>query len=186
MALPDILELIVANTEKEIADAQAAQRQTIAALRHQSEREQQSELEEIQHQKEKKKDSMRARAEGHGIMMKRHSLLRKKQEVIAALYEGEVMKQLLALPEATLEKFFKHCLERIDTPGVVRPAKAHAALLKRACHGTHHTLGETIDAQGGFVVSSDKREDDLTFEFLIREVLKPRTELSVLGTLLPQ
>jgi len=44
-------------------------------------------------------------------------------------------------------------------------------------------MKDATDAKGGFVFISDTEEQDFTFENLIQNILRPRTELSIAHTL---
>lgn len=120
--------------------------------------------------------SLRMRAEGHVNMKKRHAVLRKKQEILDALY-ADTARALGSLPPATLEKLMTGWVKSLPKGGVIRPSSAHSALLKKIC-GDTHTIGTPLkDASGGFMYESETMDRDYTFEFLIRELLRPATEI---------
>lgn len=184
MALNDILQHILEDAEARISAAKNDQHQRLATARVTNERETEAEIARIRQGKEAKKIQMRERAESHSIMARRHAILKKKQELIAQVY-AEVLMQLSNAPEAKLEKFFEACLKRVHGEGTVHAAKAHEAIVKKLLKDTKLSMGDASHASGGFVVSTETEIHDFTFPFLIENILRPRTELEVLRSVLP-
>ncbi len=83
-----------------------------------------------------------------------------------------------------MESFLGHCLKSIHVKGTIHPSKASEAILKKLA-GDKFEMGKMIDAAGGFVFVAEKEERDCTFEFLVREALRPSTEVEAAHTLFP-
>ena len=74
-------------------------------------------------------------------------------------------------------------MKGITAKGEIHPSKAHAALLKKICPSEQFRIKEATNAKGGFLFISEKEEQDFTFEHLVEEVLRPKTELETSHTL---
>lgn len=184
MAFHDILQHILEDAEARIATAKNDQRQRLATARVTNERETDAELARIRQTKEAKKIQMRERAESHSIMARRHAVLKKKQELIGKVYE-EVLMQMESMPESQLEKFFAACLERVHGEGTVSASAKHEGILKKLIQNSSLKMGEPMKTNGGFIVSTETQNFDFSFPFLVQELLRPRTELEVLRSVLP-
>ncbi|UPA22719.1 hypothetical protein K8942_00710 [Candidatus Peribacteria bacterium] len=132
-------------------------------------------------QKTQKLHQMRSRAEGHAGMLTRHAVLQRKQEILNDLYTS-VAESLAKQPEADLEKMLRNWIDTLPEGGTILPAKPHAALLKKLC-GSKYELGDPILATGGFRYVGKKENRDCTFEFIVQEVLRPETEISIAAQL---
>lgn len=128
-------------------------------------------------QKTQKLHQLRSRAEGHANMLTRHAVLQRKQEILNDLYLS-VAESLAKMPEADLEKLLRQWMETLPEGGTILPAKPHAALLKKLC-GSKFELGDPILASGGFRYVGKKENRDCTFEFLVKEILRPETEIAI-------
>lgn len=176
MALSHILHAITAEADADIRalrqkhddllrSLDADHASALSALRH-----------DIAQKKTERLHSLRSRAEGHINMKKRHAVLQRKQHILDALY-ADTARALGSLPTATLEKLMTTWIKGLPKGGVIRPSTVHTALIKKIC-GDSHTTGTPLkDASGGFVYESETMDRDYTFEFLIRELLRPTTEI---------
>ncbi|PIR48327.1 hypothetical protein COU80_05145 [Candidatus Peregrinibacteria bacterium CG10_big_fil_rev_8_21_14_0_10_55_24] len=178
MALADILVAISSHADQRIAEARTVHQKHLTQLREASERAIAGKKQSIAQQKEQRKNQLKAKAENHAAMVKRNALLRKKRELLDSTYAA-VTEKLSALPPNTVEPLLRACLKSIRGKGIIHPARKHADLLKRLADSAQFSMGEPIDAAGGFLFSSLKQEQDCTFEHLISEVLRPQTELEV-------
>lgn len=185
MAISDILQAIITEADQQIADVQTQHKLTMKALKESHEQQYFSSIKQIDRQKEEKKHQMRSRVEGHAQMVKRLALLGKKQEQIHAVYAA-AHSALEKLPKAELERLLVACLKRIGQEGVILPAKTHEELLAKllpAYPGL--TMGKSINAAGGFRFIGAAQEHNYTFEFLIENIVRPATELSIARELFP-
>jgi vacuolar-type H+-ATPase subunit E/Vma4 len=175
MALADILHAITAEADHQIAELRAAHDAAASAAgqAHQAALEHTRTV--VRQQKDQRLHQMRSRAEGHAAMLTRHTLLRRKQEAIDALYD-EVVTGLTKLPKDQATSFLQALLDGLPAGGVVHPTSASAALLKPLL-GDRFTLGEVTPGAGGFRYVSARIDSDCTYETLVAEVLRPRTEV---------
>ena len=183
MALHDLLQSIVHEADQQIAaakEAHAARLQSMttehtAAL----DRFRKSTNDRLQ----QKKRSLREKAESLGRISAGKMLLEHKNDALDALYET-VLKELSALPKDALKEFFAACLAQVkDAEGTLRAAPEHETMLQ-ALVGTTVTIGEPLKAtKGGFVLSTAKREWNFTFEFLVRQMLRPATDIAIASRL---
>lgn len=180
MALQDILAAITAEADKRIADARKAQQNRLTDIREKSEQHIAKRKQEIAMQKQEKQDQMLMKAQAHAQITKRNAELSKKQELLDAVY-GDVVDHLCSLSGAELETFLKACLEQIQGSGTIRPSATHADLLKKLAG--NFTIGEPVEAKGGFVFVSEKQERDYTFEHLVHAYLRPATEVETANSL---
>lgn len=183
MALQTILDTIVAEAEKQIAELTSAHKQFLKQLNEDSEdrlarkRTQIAELHDQHMRQLKEKTDSQAR------MTRNKTLLACKQKLMDRLYD-EAFKHLVGLPQDKTQALLALCLKQIPGPGVILPAKAHKTtlekLLPKDC-----TIGETIDAAGGFRFVSETVEHDFSYEFLVYKLLREQTELSAAEQLFP-
>lgn len=178
MALDDILSAITQETDKRITDAKDTHKKRLSSLREESERQLLRKKLEIDAQRKEKEKLMRAKAETYISLQQRNAILRKKQELLTRCYD-EVKKELASLKPAGVEKLLKHFLQGIKSKGEIRPAKHHKELMEKIADEKHFTIGKPIDASGGFLFISNKEEFDFTFENLVDNYLRPKTEVQV-------
>ena len=180
MALDDILTAIKTHADSELAKARAAHEQRIAEMRDASQREIERKEREIVGQKEQKLAHARQKADAYASTLVRHAALKAKQRSLDDVYRS-VAASLAEAPEATIEPLLKACMKNLPASGEIRPARAHAAILKKLAG--QYDIGEPIDAAGGFIFVSKDRDVDCTFETLTERVLRPATELEVSASL---
>lgn len=175
MALQDILDAIIAQADEQIAQARSEHNKRMSALREESEQALTDSKQQLALQKEERKDQMRRKAHVHAQMLQRNAELAKKQELLDRLY-SDTVTALTKLPGKEQESFLERCLKSIKGKGTVRPAKEHAASLKKLLPKDME-LGDPVDAAGGFIFLSEKEERDFTFEHLVSSALRPSTEV---------
>lgn len=178
MALQDILDAIIAQADQQITSARSGHQKRISEMREAAERSQAKKKQDLAMQKEKKKAQMQLKAQAHAETSKRNTVLQKKRELLDQLY-SKTLEQLAALPDDKVEPVLRTCLKSITTKGTLHPSEAHAALLKKIAPSEQFTMGKPVSTKGGFIFSSPKAEQDCTLEHLVKEWLRPQTELDV-------
>ncbi len=182
MALQDILAAITAETDKKIEQARSNQQKELAALREESERTIAKKKQEIAVQKQQKQNQLTAKAQTHALSIKRNALLTKKKELLDDFYK-EAQKELAKISDADAEKLFRACLKQIKGKGAIHPSAVHEKVLKKICPSEQFRMKEPTKASGGFLFVSDTTELDFTFENLIENILRPKTELELAHSL---
>lgn len=182
MALQDILKAITAEADQKITSERSAHQKRLSTMREQSEQRISKRKQEIAMQKEEKRQQMRAKSEAHAQMIERNAELKKKQELLDTLFTL-VTKKLGSCSEDKAEALLKQCIKSIKSKGTIHPSKAHANLLKKIAPSEQFEMGDAVEATGGFVFSSDKEERDFTFEHLVSQYLRPRTEVETASEL---
>lgn len=175
MALKDILQAITNEAQTRITQASVQHQQALATLRDEHARAMERDLGQIRQRRDQQKHQLRSHAEAQATMLLRHTLLRRKQEHIDAVYE-DVIRQFQQLPKEKAAAFIAACMALVEGPGVVHPAAAHAAVVKD-CLPKGCVIGETIDARGGFRFVGATRDLDCTIDALVRVILRPATEI---------
>lgn len=182
MALQDILAAITADADHKIETARAEQQKALTAAREESERAIAKRKQEIAVQRQQKIDQMTAKAQTHAASHKRNALLAKKKELLDRAY-AKAAEELCGISDADAEKLFRACLKMIKGKGEIHPSAKHEKLLKKICPSEQFRMKDSTDAKGGFLFVSDKEEQDFTFENLVENILRPRTELQIANTL---
>lgn len=178
MALQDILIAIDDDMNGKLEELRKQHQQQMIMLKRESEaRTDEYEL-SVQKQKEEKMKQMRAKARSASQQRRRNMVTRKKRELIDEAYDM-VLAQLAKAPQDTAAHFLKRAIERIgDEPGIIHPAKTHAAECERlTADKAYLSVGSPVAATGGFRFVSEKTEMDFTYESLVRNALRPQTEL---------
>jgi vacuolar-type H+-ATPase subunit E/Vma4 len=183
MALQDIFDAIKAETDERIAAAQAKRDASIQQMRDAAEQFIAQRRRQIAERKEQDMRQIREKAESHARMVRNNTLLAKKQECMEQLYH-RVLEDLSNLPLNKTEVLLKKCLSLIGQPGVIYPAKPHEALLAKLLPDGC-TTGAAIGASGGFRFSSDTKEYDFTYEFIVNSLILPQSEVQVANELFP-
>lgn len=181
MALTHIRQAITAEADATIKELATEHAAAVASQKDAHKQGLQNLRTSLQQQKTQKLHQLRSRAEGHANMLTRHAVLGRKQEILNDLY-ASVAESLAQQPEADLEKMLRNWIDTLPEGGKILPAKPHAALLKKLC-GSKYELGDPILATGGFRYVGKKEDRDCTFEFIVKEVLRPETEISVAAQL---
>lgn len=180
MALSHILAAITAEADAAIAAATKAHAAAVKDMSDAHERSVSSIRSTVKHQKSERLHQLKKRAESHTDMMQRHAVLQRKQELLDEFY-ASATRALVALPAAETERLFTAWIGKLPSNGTIIPSKTHEAILKKL-HGSH-TLAPAIHAAGGFRFVSEKEERDYTYEFLVKHLVRPETEIEVAGQL---
>lgn len=180
MALTDIRQAITSEADATLKTLVANHAAAVQSLKDAHKQSLQAIRQSVAQQKTQKLHQLRSRAEGHANMLTRHAVLQRKQEILNDLY-ASVAASLAQLPEAELEKMLRHWISTLPEGGTILPAKPHAGLIKKLAG--KHEIGEPISASGGFRYVGTREDRDCTFEFIIQEVLRPETEISIANQL---
>lgn len=183
MALHDILSAIASEADKQIAALKAQHERTVTDAQAKASQELERLTADLESQKAQKSDQLSRKARQRAEQIRRNAVLQRKREMLDAVY-ASVLDKLTKESDATLEPMFAAFLAKLPG-GEILPAKKHEALLKKLASGKDFTIGETIDAKGGFRCISKTREEDFRLETIVQEVLRPRTELAVSQHLFP-
>jgi vacuolar-type H+-ATPase subunit E/Vma4 len=183
MALNDILKAITEDADKRIADAKATHDTRIRLMRDEGQRTELQKRQSISELRDQKMRQLKERAQSHARMLRGKKILSKKQEYATKVY-ADVMNALSAAPKKDIESFLEKALSMVKGPGVIHPAAAHADFIKKHLP-SGCTLGDAIATAGGFRFVSGKHEHDFTFEFLVNNVLRAKTEARVASAIFP-
>ena len=187
MALANILQAIIAHADAEIA---RLQEQMMADQKTTSSRNDtllQEYGEKLQQQAEERKKQLEARSRSALQMERKAQLLGQKRALMDSLYQ-DVLAALSSQPEENQKKLLNALLGRIKTAkGAIHPAECHAKLIEKLPNfdAKRFTIGKSIDAAGGFIVESDISEENFTYDILLQEELRAKTELAVASELFP-
>ncbi|PIP65004.1 hypothetical protein COU77_01060 [Candidatus Peregrinibacteria bacterium CG10_big_fil_rev_8_21_14_0_10_49_16] len=179
MSLQDIRNAIVSQADEEIAVLLRDHQHNLRQLTQESEHAIADLKRNLRSEHEQKIQQLRTHASMRFSIEKRNMLLQKKQELLSRLY-AQVIDRLCGLPTPDLRAFLSHCLAQCPHDGTVCAAKEHIPLLKellKAQKGV--TVGDPIDARGGFIFLSGQQERDFTFGHLVDAYLRPLTEVEV-------
>ncbi len=181
MPFHDLLNAIVSQTDADIARLKDAHAKRVEALRRETkewiaEREQ-----DIVRRTNDRKNELFAKAEAHAFQERRRKVTQMKSDLLDAVYDRTV-DALAGLPSAKAEKLLEALLDGIPGSGVIRPTAAHRAILKKIAD-KRFTLGEDVPGKGGFLFQGEHEERDCTYENLVQNVFRPRTEMQTLRTL---
>lgn len=182
MAFHHILQALTSDADARIAAARTAQRAAIDAARADAENATLDRLAAIRAECERKKKNMERQVTAHAHMAARQAALAAKHRLVEDTY-AKALEMLAGLDAKQTEALLSRLLASCPDGGVIRPAEPHAALLKKLAG--NREIGDAVKASGGFVFVSDKAERDCTYDSLVRDVLRPATELDVASTLFP-
>lgn len=177
MSLKHLLESIVQEADHRIATAKKAHIEHLQALEAAHEKRLDAMMKNAQARLAERKRSLHEKASSLGRITASKLLLETKNAEINAVYDN-VLAELKALSKEDLSAFFKKCLDMVgDENGVIRATPDHEPLLKKIA-GKNLQMGAPLTrASGGFVLSTEKREWDFTFDFLVSQALRPATEI---------
>lgn len=181
MPFKHLLQSIVTEADHRIAEAKKAHQDRMAALEAGHEQALDAIRKNAQDRLNERKRSLKEKADSLGRISASKLLLKTKNAEIDALYDA-VSEDLRKLGKAELESFFKKALEMAGE-GTIRASKEHEAILKKIA-GKDFEMGETLPkSEGGFIVSTPTREWNFTFDFLVRQSLRPSTEIEAANAL---
>lgn len=176
MALSHILAAITAEADHQIAEATTAHKASLKALAEHHASALHVIAESVQRKKKDRIQQLRQRAEDHTSLLRRHAVLDRKQRIVDEFYDS-VIRELSAMSPSQAEKLMTGWAAQLPEGGKILPSKKHEAIVKKIAKGRE--CGPTIDAKGGFRYESEREDRDYTYEFLVKEILRPATEISV-------
>jgi vacuolar-type H+-ATPase subunit E/Vma4 len=185
MALQDILTAIQAQAQQ---DAERIQEQAVRekdVMRRRTDDDIATFEKDLDVQVSEKKRSMTKRTHTMADMERKSQVLRQKRSLMDAVYQ-ELLEKLRTAPQEKIGRLLDSCLSSLHgKKGQIRPAKAHASMIPGLPHfdSKHFSLGEHIDAAGGFIFASDIAEEDFTFERLIADNVRSQKEPEVASLL---
>jgi len=185
MSVKHLLQSIAQEADHRIAEAKKSHAERMRTLEADHERKLDAIRKDAQDRLNERKRSLRGKAESLGRIAAGKLLLEAKNKEIDAVY-ASVLDALKGMDKLELESFFKKALEMTDAEvGVIRAAKEHEAIAKKAA-GKKFEMGEPLPkASGGFIVSTDTQEWNFTFDFLVAQSLRPATEIDAASAPLP-
>jgi vacuolar-type H+-ATPase subunit E/Vma4 len=182
MALSDIRQAIADEVDRSIAAARQRHERSIAEQRKTTEKETKSASDQSERRAQETCRMLVSSAEQRAQALRRNAVLAEKRVLIEETYDA-VLDALSACDPSSIEPLLTKALHATGD-GEIRPAHAHAALLKKLAPKSC-TMGEPIEARGGFICSSPTREYDFRFETIVHSLLRPRTELQAAQALFP-
>lgn len=182
MAFHDILRALTVATDGRIAKARHEAKVALDETRASFDAATAEKLAFIDSECERKKKNMERQVSAHALMSGRKALMKAKHGLMERTYE-RALEMLEALDAGKTEALLRALVDACPAGGTIRPTEKHAALVKKLADG--RTVGETVKGRGGFVFESTTAERDCRYETLVRDVLRPATELSVAETLFP-
>lgn len=182
MAFQDILRALTADADKRIAAARDAKRAALDETRARLVAAADEKIASIETECERRKKNMERQVSAHALMTGRQAIMKAKHELMERTYE-RALDLLAGLDASTTEEFLRRLVDSCPEGGTIRPSEAHAAVLKKLAGS--RTIGEPVKSRGGFIHESDASERDFTYEVLVRDILRPATELSVANALFP-
>lgn len=178
MAIQDIVDALIRQTDDAIAAARAAHQQRLAVARATLDADLAQRKADIVRQKEDRKEQLRRKAQSMATGNRKNAVLQAKKDAVDGVF-SRLTQDLAAQPDDAIEPLLRACLKQITVSGDLFPASRHAALLKRIAPSERFTIREPIAIDGGFRFVAKDREWDFSFAFLVENVLRPQVELSV-------
>lgn len=182
MAFHDILRALDAEARARVATAQNAARSAMAEARARSESATAESIASIERSCERERADLERQATARSHMLERQAVLKAKHDAMEKTY-GRALERLASLDDEAAAPLLRSLLGACPDGGVIRPTEAHAALLKKLANGRE--IGATVKGTGGFVHESASSERDCRYETLVRDILRPATELRVADALFP-
>lgn len=182
MAFHDILRALDAETDARISASRKAKNEAVARTRERLESATVEKLSAMATDVEHKKKDMERQVVARADMNGRRAAMTAKHALMERAY-GKALETLAALDPARTEKFLKSMIDACPDGGTIRPAQPHEAIVKKLAGGRH--VGSPVKSVGGFVHESELSDRDCTYETLVRDILRPATELRVASILFP-
>lgn len=156
MALSDIIAAINSQRDKDLAALQERTLSEKNSYKKKTDEELAAYEEDLKKQTASKKEQLTKKAHTMVQMEHRKTLLEEKRKAIDEVYDA-VIDELKKLPPEKVKKL-------------------EAALEKNAAK---HKGEKKPSKEGGFLLVSEKAEEDFTFPHLVQTVLRPETELEI-------
>lgn len=183
MSFHDLLNAIVAQTDADIARLKEAHASRVTALKQETKGWIDARERDIDQRAADRRKEIIAKAETHALQERRRKVTQCKRDLLDDIY-GKAVEALASLPAAKTETILASLLDGIDGDGIIRPTSAHRAILKKIV-GKRFELGEDVPGAGGFLFQGEHEERDCTYENLVENSLRPKTEMGVLRSLFP-
>lgn len=180
MAFNDILRALDANAEARISAARKAKQESVARTREQLERTASEKVAALATEVERKKKNMERQIVAHTHMNGRQAAMTAKRGLVEQTY-AKALDMLAGMNPAQTEEFLKRMIDACPEGGVIRPAQPHEAIVKKLAGS--RGIGASLKSRGGFIHETDVSDRDCTYETLVRDILRPATELTVASTL---
>ena len=180
MALTDILAAITASTDARIMALRKEHKEALTEMRTATEAELETMQADITERKDAKKEALRTKTTVHSESMLKNAELNTKQQQLDAFYSA-LVAHLGKLPAKQVEPLLKAWLKDVPEGSTIHPAEVHADAVKALAKD--FTIGEPCKAQGGFVASTGATELDYTFETIVKEQIRPESEVTISQTL---
>lgn len=187
MALSDILQAITADTDRQLAEKEAALQQKLMQEKDKLNLDIVDVQRAIDQQCDKKIQQLKQRTEAHGSMNARAKILAWKREEFDHLY-ADVLDALTTLSDDHVQPILERCLMRLPKGGTITPSAQHASLIASLCKKMKldAAVESSTNARGGFVWSDGRTEIDNTFETLVMHIYRPHSEIEVSSLLFTQ
>lgn len=188
MALSDILQKINDEAGKKAAFMKQVADDEIAKIKEEAAVKAEEKRKAVIEKADEKTRSVLEKAEVLAKMEGRNKLLSEKRQVIDEVY-AETGKELSHLSGAELSKILVSMLKKASkmmpkghlTVAAGQKTEVEGAVSKA---GVNYTVrDESSDVDGGFVVSDGKQEINLSFNYLLKNQIRPKTELDIAKTL---
>lgn len=180
MAFHDILRALDADADARISSARAAKQESVAQTREKLEHAASEKLAGIATEVDRKKKNMERQIVAHTQMNGRQAAMTAKRDLVEQTY-AKALDMLAGMNPAQTEEFLKRMIEACPEGGVIRAAQPHEALVKKLAG--KREIGAPVKGRGGFVHETDTSDRDCTYETIVRDILRPATELAVASTL---
>jgi vacuolar-type H+-ATPase subunit E/Vma4 len=184
MAINDILNKIKDEANKKAAFEKQVTNDEIKKIKAEAEDNAKAKMHEIDNKVKDKCVSMAEQAKILANMESRSVLLKEKRMVISEAYKAS-LDELNALDDKAytdlLISMFKSASKSMPEGELVVPAnKKHQTESAMRNAGANFEIAkETNDFKGGFIVRSKKVEINLSFPYLMSNIVRPHTELEV-------
>jgi vacuolar-type H+-ATPase subunit E/Vma4 len=178
MSLKHLLEAITAETDRKVQEIRNTLKNDLEKMRQESSQQLSKKKHDIVDAHEKELQTKKRTLEAKKLSLTKSAVLSKKKEIQDRFYE-KLLTRMSALPESDIEEIMKQCLTDLPKEGTIHPASPHVSLITRLVSTTSLTIGESIASKGGFLFTAERQEKDCTFEHLVSDVIRPKTELLV-------
>ncbi len=179
MPFHDLLNAIVSQTDADIARLKDEHIRRLDALKQETKNWITQREQDFVTRAGERKTELLAKAEAHAFQERRRKVTQYKRDLLDAVYQKTVAA-LTALPAPKTEQLLRNILESIPGTGVIHPTAAHRSILKKLVSDARFTLGEDTAGSGGFLFRGEREERDCTYESLVKNTVRPRTEMHAL------
>ncbi len=180
MAFHDILRALDADADARISAARKAKQESVARSREQLEHAASEKLSTIATDVDREKKRMERQIVAHTQMNGRQASMRAKHGLMEQSY-AKALDALAGMNAAKTEEFVKRMIDACPEGGTIRPAQPHETLVKKL--SGKRAIGPSVKSCGGFIHETETADRDCTYETLVRDILRPATELAVASTL---